>query len=302
MSALVLQQQPAVTLYTGGHSWTIAGERFDLGGRRCFTAVHPTPPYTDPRNLCYLLDSGAFSDGPEARLTPDRALERQLTWEARASDVWGTPIAAEAIVSYDLLIDELWTDGVRHKRRWSVDDADHAVRETIASAAYLAARRRALAPRRLVLSCQGVDAGQYSECVAEVCRMAQPGDWIGLGGWCIVGRFTTWLPEFQRAMARSIPRIAAAGVRRVHLFGVLWEPAVASLVWEADQHGIAISVDSTAPVLAATRGNARKAGMRGRDWRENVAWWIAHLASLRSSRWYRPPTLARQLELGLVAA
>lgn len=294
-------QPPAVTLYVGGHAWTIAGERYDLGGQRCFTAVHRPPPYTATAGLRFILDSGAYSESPDTQPSLAGALERQLAWEAAAAAVWDTPVMAQALVSRDTLIDELWVDGVRHKRRWSVHDAERAVRETVDAAAYLASRRHALAPRHLVLSCQGVDAGQYRECVAAVCRHARLGDWIGLGGWCWVGRHQTWLPEFQRTVASSLPLIAAAGVRHVHLFGVLWEPAVASLLWQADQHGISVSVDSTAPMLAATRGNARKAGMRGHDWRSNIAWWKAHLAGLRSSRWYKEPYLTRQLQLLEVA-
>ena len=291
----------SVLLYIGGHAHSIAGEPFDLGGYRCFTAIHPPPAHTDTNGLCYLLDSGAFSDAPAARLTPDRALDRQLAWEARAADVWGVPVAAEGIVSYDLLIDEVWTHGVRHKRRWSVDDAEAAVRATVEAAGYLAARRRELAPRRLVLSCQGVDASQYTECTVAVLRHAEPDDWIGFGGWCIVGRFTTWLPEFRRTMARVVPLVAAAGITRVHLFGVLYEPAVAALLWLADQHGIDVSTDSTAPVLAATRGNGRKAGMRAETWRGNVDWWKRRMATMRDSRWYGPVEMAQQLTLGGVA-
>lgn len=284
----------AVRLYVGGHAWSVCGEANDIGGYRCFTAVHEPPAHTDTSTLSYLLDSGAFSDRPEARLEPDTALDRQLAWEAKASDVWGAPVASEAIVSYDLLIDEVWTDGQREKRRWSVADAARAVDVTVTAAAYLAGRRRALAPRRLVLSCQGVDAGQYSECVAAVLAHAEPGDWIGFGGWCIVGRFQSWLPEFRRTVARAIPLIAAAGITRVHLFGVLWEPALASLLWMADQYGIAVSTDSTAPLLAATRGNARKAGLRRPYWRDNVDWWRTHLSDLRSSRYYGPFDAASQ--------
>lgn len=277
-----------VRLFVGGHAHSLQGEVNTLGGDRCFTAVHPAPAHTDPTDLRYLLDSGAFSDRPEDRLTPPDALSRQLQWEARAADAWGVPVAAEAVVSYDLLIDEVWVDGVRHKRRWSVADADAAVRETVGSAAYLASQRTALAPRHLVLSCQGVDAAQYAECCQQVLRHAQAGDWVGYGGWCIIGRLQSWLPEYRRTLSRTIPQIAHAGIRHVHLFGVLWEPAVAAMLWIADQHGITVSTDSTAPLLAATRSNHAKSGARDPYWRNNVAWWRRHLAGLRTSPHYRP--------------
>lgn len=286
-----------VRLFVGGHAGSIQRERNDLGGDRCFTAVHPAPLHTDTSDLRYLLDSGAFSDAPEARLTPDAALDRQLTWESRAADIWGRAVAAEALVSYDLLIDEVWTGGVREKRRWSVQDADRAVQDTVDAAQYLASERMALHPRRLVLSCQGVDAVQYAECVDAVLRHAEPVDWVGYGGWCILGRWTSWLPEFRRTLALTIPRIAHAGVRHVHLFGVLWEPALAAMLWIADQHDITVSTDSTAPLLAATRGNHRKAGARDPYWRGNVEWWRRHLANLRTSRFYGSWLDARQAVL-----
>lgn len=292
-----------VRLFVGGHAHSLQGELNDLGGDRCFTAVHPAPAHTDPSAMRYLLDSGAFSDRPEARLTPPDALARQLQWEARASDAWGQPVAAEAIVSYDLLIDEVWIDGARHKRRWSVADADAAVRETVDAAAFLASQRKALAPRHLVLSCQGVDAGQYAECCAAVLRHAQPGDWVGYGGWCIIGRLQSWLPEFRRTLTRTIPQIARAGIHHVHLFGVLWEPAVAAMLWMADQHDLTVSTDSTAPLLAATRGNHKKAGARDPYWRGNVEWWRVHLRNLRTSPHYRGWTDVSQPALcGLGAA
>lgn len=281
---------PAVRLYVGGQPATVDGERVVLGGDRCFTAAHsPYAGYAPA--MAYLLDSGAFSDPWQKRLTPETALERQRRWEARAAERWGTPHLPQAIVSYDLLIDEVWINGARHKRRWSVADAERAVVDTVAAAAYLASQRTHLEPRRIVLSCQGVDAGQYVECVAEVSRLAQPGDWIGFGGWCILGRWQSWLPEFRRAMDRALPHVADAGVERVHIFGVLWEPALAALLWHADQHGLIVSTDSTAPMLAPMRfkRDPRKAGLRAPTWRGNVAWWLAHLANLRSSRYYRPP-------------
>jgi len=286
-----------VRLFVGGHAGTLQGERNNLGGDRCFTAVHPAPAHTDANDLHYLLDSGAFSDPPERRLTPDAALDRQLVWESRSSDAWGRAVAAEAIVSYDLLIDEVWTDGIREKRRWSISEADSAVRETVDAAAYLASCRHGLYPRRLVLSCQGVDAVQYAECVDAVLHHAKPIDWVGYGGWCIIGRWQSWLPEFRRTLTLTIPRIARAGVQHVHLFGVLWEPALAAMLWIADQHDITVSTDSTAPLLAATRGNHRKAGARDSYWRNNVEWWRQHLANLRQSRYYGAFSDARQAAL-----
>lgn len=294
----------AVRLFVGGHAATIRGERFDLAGDRMFSAaIRPERHGFDPAAVRGVLDSGAFSDPPSRRLTPTQALARQLAWERQAGSLWGAPWRAQALVSYDLLIDEVWTGAGRAKQRWSVADAERAVEATVEAAAYLASQRRRLAPRRLVLSCQGVDALQYHDCVRAVLAHATPGDWIGLGGWCILGRWTSWLPEFWATLRLCLPAIARVGVRRVHLFGVLYLPALGGLLWLADCHGLAVSTDSTAPVLACTRGDPAKAGVRAGGRLANVAWWRCTLADLRRSPWYRaPPAPAASRQLDLFAA
>jgi hypothetical protein len=294
---------PAIRLYIGGSACTIGGERVELGGYRCVTAAHSPRKIgktrLDLHQIVALLDSGAFTDPPERRLQPETALVRQLEWEAEFSELHGAIWQAELIVSYDRLIDEVWLDGQRHKRRWSVGDAVGAVSDTIEAARYLASRRRDLWPRGLVLACQGVDADQYEECVDEILRVAAPNDTIGFGGWCILGRFRSWLPVFWETCWRTFPKIASAGLSRVHIFGVLFEPALAPALWLADKFGLRLSVDSAAPMMACTRSNAKKAGIRVEgDYRANVRWWQAHLANLRQSQRYRAPMrLARQAYL-----
>jgi hypothetical protein len=278
-------------LYVGGQAWSVQGERDDLAGERCWSAAYPCQALpADPAAVCCLLDSGAFTDSPSARLTPALALDRQLRWETLARVAWGVPSwQVEALVSYDCLIDESWVAGRKVKRRWSLAEAERAVRVTVESAAYLASRRRLLSPRSLVLACQGVECEQYAECARAVLRYARPGDWLGLGGWCLLGRAKTLLAEFQRTCRLVLPLAVDAGIRRAHLFGVLWEPALASLLWLCDQLGLEASCDSAAPVLACTRGNPRKAGVRAPGWRANVAWWQRRLANLRSLPSYRAP-------------
>jgi hypothetical protein len=61
------------------------------------------------------------------------------------------------------------------------------------------------------------------------------------------------------------------------------------LLWLADALGMTTSVDRSAPVLACTRGNPRKAGCRAIFWRNNVRWWQEVLAGLRESEHYREP-------------
>lgn len=157
------------------------------------------------------------------------------------------------------------------------------------AAAYLASQRHHLAPRALVLACQGVDARQYAECAAGVLAHARPGDWLGLGGWCILGLFRSWLPVFWRTARLVLPMARAAGVTHAHVFGVMYRPALGGLLWLADRHGLAVSTDSSKPVLDLTRNCPKKAGIRRATWEENLAWWRRELAGLRSSPFYREP-------------
>lgn len=282
---------PAVRLYVGGHASRVQGEPQDLDGDRMFTAAHApqTVPFAAHARIAGLLDSGAFTDAPEDRLTYDAALDRQLAWEQKASGMWGFAFRARGLVSYDLLIDETWVAGARHKRRWSVHAADRAVGVTVAAARYLASQRARLEPRTLILSCQGVDAYQYEECAIDVLKVAQPHDWIGLGGWCILGRQKRWMPTFWQTLRRVLPRVVRAGVRHVHIFGVLYQPALGGLVWLADQYGLTVSTDSTAPILACTWKDKRKSGARCDYWRDNVQWWVDTLAQLRATPHYQEP-------------
>lgn len=278
-----------IDLYVGGHASRVQGEAQDLGGKRMFTAAHPAQRALPAGQVEGALDSGAFTDPPHARLNPEGALARQLAWEIHASGKWGAPFQAAGLVSYDLLIDEKWVAGQRHKRRWLVSEGDQAVKVTVEAARYLASQRQTLAPRRLILSCQGVDAIQYAECASEVLQVATSDDWIGLGGWCILGMQQSWMPTFWQALRLVLPMIAARGIRHVHIFGVLFLPALGGLLHLADQHGLTVSTDSTAPMLACTWKNWKKAGARERYWRDNVAWWQRTLAQLRTSEFYKAP-------------
>ena len=86
-----------------------------------------------------------------------------------------------------------------------------------------------------------------------------------------------------------LPHVAAAGVPHVHIFGVLYQHALGGLVWLCDQHGLTVSTDSTAPVLACSRRDLDKAGARAPYWRDNVNWWLESLAGLRDTPHYKAP-------------
>lgn len=290
-----------VRLFVGGDAGTVQGEPQTLTGDRCFTgAIRPKTRLRLP-DVDAILDSGAFSDPPDRRLTPSDALQRQLDWERKANEFCGyDDWHVRSLVSYDRLIDETWSAGVRHKQRWTLAQADGAVRETVDAAHFLAKNRQWLAPRGLLLAAQGVDALQYAECAAGVLQAAELGDWFGFGGWCILGRFTSWLPEFWRTIRLVLPMVKVAGLSHVHIFGVLYPPALGGLLWLCNEYGLNLSTDSSAPMMSCTWKNKRKAGARRDYWRDNVAWWVDYLAGLRATEHYRePPDLKPQRQLGL---
>lgn len=282
----------APLLYVGADAQNVQRRRLCLTGLRCFSGAYgPKSRFTadEVPYVVGLLDSGAFSDAPCDRLDPAGSLERQLKWETNASRLWGAPWRAEALVSYDLLIDEKWTGGARKKQRWGVAEAERAVRVTVDAAAFLSSQRRRLSPRRLVLACQGVDMVQYAECAAGVLSHATPADWFGLGGWCIIGWHRTWMPTFWAAMRRTLPLVASAGLSRVHIFGVLYQPALGGLLWLCDQFGLSLSTDSSGPVLQVTWKDRVKAGAYAPTWEENVAAHVRRLEGMRGSEHYREP-------------
>lgn len=194
-----------------------------------------------PADTAIIQDSGAFSDSWATRLSFPAALDRQIAHAER----YGYTHQITHRASYDLLIDEVWTDGNRYKRRWSVAEAESAVDETIAAAKYLADNRHGL---KLTQSAQGVDAPQYLRCTEQVLDYLQPGDWFGLGGWCIIGKMPKrMLPVFRETLRSVIPYAAKRGVQHVHIWGVIYPFALGELLWMCDQHGITLSTDSAGP-------------------------------------------------------
>jgi hypothetical protein len=206
-----------------------------------------------------LLDSSAFSDKIELnevgdivankRLSFDHALQRQIAhaYEYRYAHM------VDEIVSYDLLIDEVWKDGARSKDRWSVDSAEFAVQETIKAAEYLSSQRRRIDKAfghhvKLVLSAQGVEAAQYKRCAEAIVKLMKPDDVFGLGGWCITGlRRHDMLPAAALILPGVFEVLGKAGVKRVHVFGVIIPALLGFLLYLCKPYGIHLSTDSSGP-------------------------------------------------------
>lgn len=256
--------------------------------------VPPGYDTVDMANCRLLFDSGAFPEvRVDRRVTPKHSLDRQLVqlaqFPVQPSETW--------IVSYDRLIDEKHIDGDRVKQRWTEDEAELALTQTIDAAKYLDSQRYRIKKHTLVQSCQGVTPSQYLRCVESVLEFCQPQDVLGLGGWCILGKQKKWLPTFWDTIELVIPRIAEAGIKRAHIFGVTWwkqqrgftHTPLSSLLWLCDQYGIELTTDSRSPIgKALWKGdNAYRAGALYPYWRWNLALVRTILASLRSRPEYQ---------------
>jgi hypothetical protein len=203
-----------------------------------------------------LVDSAAFSDKTDERLSFQDARDRQIAHAYR----FGYVDRVSHLASYDLLIDEKWLDGERCKIRWTRSEAASAVQETVEAAHYLAGQRKILRgvfgrSVGLALSAQGVEVEQYMHCVKQIVPLMEEGDMLGLGGWCITGLLPdAILPSFCEIMSEVIPYLGTKGIKRVHVWGVIFPEALGYLLYLCDQAGIQLSTDSSGPSRYPTMG------------------------------------------------
>lgn len=202
-------------------------------------------------HVSYILDSGAFQDvKTENRLTPQAALQRQLDFEKKVGR------KAEAIVSYDRLVDEQIEDGVQFKERVSESLGKEYVEETIESAKYLVSQRNRLKGRKLVLSCQGATAPQYMGCLKAILDIASPEDIIGFGGFCILSKSVKYETEFYEVVNKGFPLIHDYGNSRVHIFGMGVFRVLVQAELYARKTGIECSYDTSSPELNSVFGKS----------------------------------------------
>lgn len=199
-----------------------------------------------PEGSIVLQDCGAFSDGPSNRLTYEQAFERQL----RHAKKYNYAHMIAYMADYDLLIDEKWHDGIRKKERWTEEDAWEAVEVTVGAAKFISKCRDEIPYKPgLVISAQGVSPTQYFECVKGISPYIDTErDILGLGGWCIIGRMRKqMMPIFEETIPQVISYASKIGVRKVHIFGVIFPLALGFLLRWCDKYGIALSTDSAGP-------------------------------------------------------
>src|SRR5579884_4316235 len=183
----------------------------------CRTVHKKMNRVTVPEGTLVIQDSGAFNDacvalyGHERQLTLFKqyrlSLKDALKRQEQHAEAFGYADQIEARASYDVLIDETWTEPdagifLREKRRWSETEAELAVDETVAAAAFLDSHRNG-AP--CILSVQGVTPRQYLRCAERVLPYLREGDILGLGGFCILGKKPWLLPAFRDTMCLLIP-------------------------------------------------------------------------------------------------
>jgi hypothetical protein len=211
-----------------------------------------------PDGTMVIQDSGAFSDHWCDRLTFEAALNRQ----ERHAQKHSYPVQYRA--TYDLLIDEIWSDGNRQKRRWSVNEAESAVHETVAAARWLSEHRNG---HDLIISAQGVDENQYLRCVELLVPFFRGGDVLGLGGWCIIGKFQRqMMPVFVRTIELVIPFAANEGIKKIHIWGVIHPQALTVLLSKCVQYGLTVSTDSAGVSLQPVFGQWGYGTWRNNDY------------------------------------
>lgn len=252
-------------------------------------------PVKVPNGTIVIQDSGAFSDGINERVSFDDALNRQINHSSKFN--YHHMISHRA--SYDLLIDEKWIDGKRQKERWNEEDARFAVKETINSAKYLVNNRN---EKDLILSAQGVTTAQYVKCCDEILPMMNSNDIFGMGGWCVLGIKKNKLRKsFREIICEIVPRVANSGINRIHIWGVLYAPALGELLWLCDKYKIKLSTDSSGPQKRPIFGSWGYADwkdysyeqpnvkIRGRERANHVKVVRLWLKRFRTTKYYKSP-------------
>lgn len=218
-----------------------------------------------PEGTQVLQDSGAFSDGPVHRLTAQQAIDRQIA-HAKKYGYWDKVIY---VASYDLLIDERWQGGQRFKERWNEQDADFAINETIANAVFLSNNRQQVNGKALVLTAQGVSSDQYLQCAKSIIPLIQEQDMFGFGGFCITGKMRRkMMPVFADTVKKVMPEIAGAGIKKVHLWGVMLDEALAQIGYWCTKFNIELSTDSVGPSVKPALGSWGYSDWRNKTYRQ----------------------------------
>jgi len=272
-----------IEYFVGGLSKKIHSEPVIVTGNVMFSAYfNPNRDGLDGQDLSKInlfLDSGAYQRfKSQQSMTHEKSLELQLYRESQLSTVAYALASNDRLISKEQCTEETWL----------------VVKQTVAAAEYLATQRQFLKDRICVLGCQGVDAKQYAICVRDVLQAASEKDWIGLGGWCILGKQQKWMPTFRQTLIEVIPLIANSPVKHIHLYGVTFEPALGNLLWMCDRYGLTCSTDSKKALSDCrwtTPERRKQAGARCDNYKDNLEWWKNHLLNFRNTPYYQSPLI-----------
>ena len=225
--------------------------------------VNTRYPIKDVGNADVFCDSGAFQDiDSSIRLTPEQALNRQLSYEDYLRRNNNEFKYFESICIYDQMagVDEQVIDSKKIKRRGTRHTAMKAIRETILAADYYASKRASIEGKICFVG-QGIDPRQYIDmCIVPLLDLIRPGDFFAFGGFCIIGRIPSLKSVFYKTFQDAMPLLKKAEVSRVHLLGVLVSDVVSWANTEANKYGIEISNDGSGPEI--------NGGAFGRIWRD----------------------------------
>lgn len=216
-----------------------------------------------PPDTAVIQDSGAFSDGGKSRLPFVLAALRQI----RHARKYGYASQVSHVASYDSLIKGKWQGVIRASEDNRMETrAEQAISETVAAARWLADHRFWWPGIGLVLSAQGYTPMQYQYCVKAILPLLNTErDILGLGGWVGIGvRPKQLMPPFINTIQLIFPDIARAGVRQVHIWGVIYPHALAHLASLCNEYGVQLSTDSIGPQVRVAFGEWGYG-----DWRDN---------------------------------
>lgn len=213
--------------------------------------VNPHYPVLVDYRTKAICDSGAFQDDgttkKRMRVTPEQALYRQLRLQERINAALDYHWFFEAIVTYDQMfgVDECVIDGKKVKKRGNEETARDAIKETLEAAAYYAANRDKI-EGKICFACQGATPIQYlNECVLPIIDMMEDTDWLGFGGFCIIGRVPSLKPLFYETLETVLPIAKKRGIKRFHILGVTVADSIKIATGIARKYGVEISTDSS---------------------------------------------------------